>query len=85
MLSAKFKAWIYSPMQGVESGVEDTIREYRGHLAESVDSVTSLVGRLFLARRHYNGFILQSLPQPLRVDVFHEISDEFISIEVSSN
>ena len=69
-------------MQGVESGVEDMIRECRCHLVESVDSVTSLVGRLFLARRHCNGFISQALPQPLRGDVFNEISDEFIAIEV---
>ena len=69
-------------LQGVDHGVEDTIRESRSHLVESLEGVASLVGQLSLARRHHNGFITRALATPTKGKVFPEISDDFLSIEV---
>lgn len=69
-------------IQGVDNGVEDTIKESVSHLVDSVEGVTSLVGRLSLARRHLDGFITHSLPQPLRGDNHHELNNDFLSMEV---
>ena len=74
---------ISSP-QGVDSGVEDTIKESRSHLAESVEGVACLVGRLCLARRHLDGFTTRVLPPSMRGEVFPEITDDFLTMEVQS-
>ena len=49
---------------------------------ESLEGVASLVGQLSLARRHHNGFVTRALATPTKRDVFPEINDDFLSIEV---
>ena len=72
-------------LQGVDHGVEDTIRESRSHLMESLEGVVSLVGQLSLARRHHIGFVTRALATPTRGEVFPEITDDFLSIEVRTH
>ena len=49
---------------------------------ESLEGVASLVGQLSLARRHHNGFVTRALAVPTKGEVFPEITDDFLSIEV---
>ena len=43
-----------------------------------------LVGRLCLARRHLDGFTTRVLPPSMRGEVFPEITDDFLTMEVQS-
>ena len=49
---------------------------------ESLEGVASLIGQLSLARRHYNGFVTQALATPTKREVFPEINDDYLSLEV---
>ena len=49
---------------------------------ESLEGVASLIGQLSLARRHYNGFITRALATSSKREVFPEISDDFLSLDV---
>ena len=49
---------------------------------ESLEGVASLIGQLSLARRHYNGFVTRALATPTKGEVFPEITDDFLSLEV---